>query len=34
MPTNPGTPEFLAGQIGSALQPLAGQLTPVNAIPC
>jgi hypothetical protein len=33
MPANPGTLEFLAGQIGSALQPLAGQFTPVNIIP-
>jgi hypothetical protein len=32
MPTNAGTLEALAGQIGQALQPLAGQLTPANVI--
>jgi hypothetical protein len=33
MAENPGTLEFLAGQLGSALQPLAAQLTPANVIP-
>jgi hypothetical protein len=33
MPNNPGTLEALAGVVGQALSPLAGQLTPANVIP-